>query len=121
MAPEGERRPPALTPKNMIMVSVTAFAGTLMIELVDELPASLPQWLLLVGGAALVGLVASGSVLGAFEILPKIRRKVSNRHVLVLLSVGLTLALVSVTGPPVLQFLRHAIFGCEKATEYPRS
>ncbi len=117
MAPEGERRPPALTPKNMIMVSVTAFAGTLMIELVDELPASLPQWLLLVGGAALVGLVASGSVVGAFEILPKIRRKVSNRHVLVLLSVGLTLALVSVTGPLVLQFLRHAIFGCEKATE----
>lgn len=109
----------ALTRTNKIMVPVTAFAGTLMIELVDELPASLPQWLLLVGGAALVGLVAGGAVVGAFQwILGKIRGKVRNRrHVLVLLSVGLTLGLVSVTGPPVLQFLRHAIFGCEKATE----
>ena len=102
---------------NMIILSITAFAGTLMIELVDELPASLPQWLLLVGGAALVGLVASGSVVGAFGILGNIRDKFPDRTVPVLLSGGLTLALVFVTGPPVLQFLRHAIFGCEQATE----
>ena len=38
---EGDRGSPVLTRTNKIMVSATAFAGTLMIELVDELPASL--------------------------------------------------------------------------------
>jgi hypothetical protein len=104
------------------MVAAVSFAGAVLVELSDGQPENVSGWVLLLIGAAFLGLVAGGAVFPAIKwVLYKLgevkRPQLTRRRVATAAAIVLTVGLAYVTVPPVLRALSRAAFGCPQTTE----